>query len=183
MMLQTCQPICDRKPDKLAQIHSVYQTGPAAQKSNNQLQAQSDQKYSDDERNIRSFHQCWGTVPHSGARAPVSFPSSFFSLRLEADEKLSSFTFFPISTRVPNYVDSSKRRLVTRGERKSGEGDKHTCGRSECSEISGAFWQRVEHFKKHQAARTSARQPYFTAWIKAESSIYNQERAPLYSFL
>lgn len=99
MLLQTCRPICDRKPDKLAQIHSVYQTGPAAQKSNNQLQAQSDQKYSDDERNIRSFHQCWGTVPHSGARAPVSFPSSFFSLRLEADEKLSSFTFFPISTR------------------------------------------------------------------------------------
>lgn len=78
MMLQTCRPICDRKPDKLAQIHSVYQTGPAAQKSNNQLQAQSDQKYSDDERNIRSFHQCWGTVPHSGARAPVSFlPRSF----------------------------------------------------------------------------------------------------------
>lgn len=122
--------------------------------------------------------------PAAGARASVSFPSSFFSLRLEADEKLSSFTFFPISTRVPNYVDSSKRRLVTRGERKSGEGDKHTCRRSECSEISGAFWQRVVHFKKHQAARTSARQRYFTAaWIKAASCIYNQERAPLYSFL
>lgn len=161
-------------PDKLTQIHSVYQTGPGAQTSNNQLQAQADQKCSDDERNIRSFHQCWG---------PVSFPSSFFSLRLETDEKLLSLAFFPISTRVPNYVDSSKRRLVTRGERKSGEGDKHTCGRSERSEISGAFWQRVEHFKKHRAARTSARQPYFTAWIKAASGIYNQERAPLYCFL
>lgn len=59
-------------PDKPTQIHSVYQTGPAAQTSNNQLQAQADQKCSDDERNIRSFHQCW-RPGHPSASRPPSF--------------------------------------------------------------------------------------------------------------